>query len=51
MDNLYFEYVEEVKKECSHETVMVAVCLRNAVSDTRKLSKAIRFTAPMEQRT
>jgi hypothetical protein len=37
MDNLYFEYVEEVKKECSHEIVMAAPNLKNVTNATEKL--------------
>ncbi len=37
MDNFYFEYVEEVKKECSHEIVTAAPNLKNAVNATKKL--------------
>ena len=37
MGNLYFEYVEEVKNECSHEIVMAAPNLKNAVNATKKL--------------
>jgi hypothetical protein len=37
MDNLYFEHVEEVKKECSHEIVMAAANLKNVANDTKKL--------------
>jgi hypothetical protein len=36
MNNLYFEHVEEVKKECSHEIVMAAVSLKNAANAMEK---------------
>ena len=36
MDNVYFEYVEEVKKECYHEIVMAAPNLKNAANATKK---------------
>ncbi len=48
MDNLYFEHIEEVKKECSHEIVMAALNIKNATNDTKKLQKATKFTARTE---
>jgi hypothetical protein len=36
MDNLYVEYVEEVKKECSHEIVTAAPNLKNVANDIKK---------------
>ena len=48
MNNFSFEYVEEVKKECSHEIVTAAPNLKNVVNGTKKLQKATKFTALME---
>ena len=36
MDNYYFEYEEEVKKECSHEIVTAAPNLKNVANATKK---------------
>ena len=46
-DICYFEYVEEVKKECSHEIVMAALNLKNAANGTKKPKKATKSTAQM----
>ncbi len=45
------EHVEEVKKECYHETATAAPNSENAASATKKPSEETRFTAPTEQRT